>query len=213
MAINPNEDLENNHALAIGKSGSGKTWFIKNHPLVKKRGSRVVFWDPYESHDCHYSKSLTEFGRNFAGAIKSGKGFKIGLAVNPSIESFENFCRMVWVAADGNKKLIVVVEELADVSKPSKATEFWGQLTRVGRKYGLIVIPATQRPQEIDKTVFTQVSRVWVGLVSPYDHGYVEKSTGIEKGGLAKIKPETYHYFYVHGSDIQYGTPQKKVKL
>lgn len=213
MPINPNEDLENNHILAIGKSGSGKTFFIKNLDLIKKRGSRVVYWDPYESHDCHYSKSLGGFARVFLAAIKSGKGFKIGLSVNPTLESFEKFCQMVWVAADGKKQLIVVVEELADVSKPSKASEYWGQLTRVGRKYGLIVIPATQRPQEVDKTVFTQVSRVWVGLVSPYDHNYVEKSTGIEKGGLEKIKPESYHYYYCHGSDIQYGTPKKKVKF
>lgn len=213
MAINPNEELENNHLLAIGKTGSGKTFFLKNHPLVKKRGARVVVWDPYESHDCIYSKSLSAFGKNLSSALKSGKGFKIGLSVNPTTQAFEKFCQMVWVASNGKKPLVVIVEELADVAKAGKASPFWGQMVRIGRKFGLILLPATQRPQEVDKTVFTQVSRVWVGLVSPYDHAYVEKSTGIEKGALSKIKPNEYHHYLVHGNDIQHGTPRKKVKI
>ncbi|PHS23388.1 MAG: hypothetical protein COA83_09875 [Methylophaga sp.] len=213
VPINPNEDLENNHVLFIGKSGSGKTFAIKNHPLIKKRGARVVVWDPYESHDCHYSKTVANFGRSLSSAIKSKKGFKIGLAVNPTVEAFERFCRMVWIAADGSKKLIVVVEELGDVAATGKASPHWGKMVRVGRKYGVILFPATQRPNEVDKTVFTQVSRVWVGLVSNYDHAYVERSTGIPKGGLSKIEANSYHYYFVYGNDIKYGTPSKKVKM
>lgn len=213
MAINPNDELENQHCLAIGKTGSGKTHFLKHHPKVKKRGSRVAIWDPYQSHDCHYAATTANFGNNLAQALRSGKGFKLGLSVNPTLEAFEKFCQMLWIASDGKKPIVVIVEELADVAKAGRASQFWGQMVRVGRKYGLILLPATQRPQEVDKTVFTQVSRVWVGLVSPYDHAYVEKSTGIEKGGLSKIEPNSYHHYLVHGSDIQYGTPQKKVKL
>ena len=77
MPINPNEDLENNHMLYIGKSGSGKTYNLRQHPEVKKRGAQVIVWEPYESHDCHYAKSIPAFGRLLGQAVKCGKGFKI----------------------------------------------------------------------------------------------------------------------------------------
>lgn len=212
MPINPNESHQNRHTLAIGKSGSGKTYFLQNHPWVKP-AKRLIVWDPYESHKVNYAKSLKQFGLNLAGAIKSGKTFRLGLSVNPTLSNFEQFCCMVWAAADGNNEMIVMVEELADVAKAGKASPFWGKMVRIGRKYGLIVMPATQRPQEVDKTIFTQVSRIWVGLVSPYDQESVEKSTGLERGSLKGIKPESFEHYYIHGADIQRGGPGKKLKI
>lgn len=213
MPINPNENHKNRHTLAIGISGSGKTYFLQNHPWLKKSGVRLIIWDPYETHKVSYAKTFKQFGRNLAGAISSGRGFKIGLSVNPTLANFEQFCRMVWTAADGNKETFVIVEELADVAKSGKASPFWGQMVRIGRKFGLVLMPVTQRPQEVDKTIFTQISRVWVGLVSPYDHDYVEKSTGLGRGSLKTIKPESYQHFYVHGTEVQHGGPGKKLKI
>ena len=141
-----------------------------------------MVWDAYESHDVHYAKALPEFGKKLGAAVRANKGFKLGLSINPTIENFEMFCKMVWLAADGQKELIVVVEELGDVASAGKATQHWGQMVRVGRKYGLVLFAVTQRPQEIDKTVFTQVSRVWVGLVAAYDMNYVEKTQGLKRG-------------------------------
>lgn len=213
VAINPNEDLKNRHLLAIGMSGSGKTYFIRNHPEIKKRGVRLAVFDAYETHQVNYSKSMASFYRNFAEAVKSNKGFKVGLSVTPTVEAFEKFCQIIWAAADGNKELVVIVGELADVARTGKASQFWGQLVRVGRKYGIILFAETQRPQEIDKTVFTQAGRKWVGYLEPYDHNYVEKNVGLEKMSLSTIEVDTYHHFYKHGSNIQRGTPRKKVKI
>jgi DNA helicase HerA-like ATPase len=213
MAINPNEELENRHLIAMGMSGSGKTFFLRNHPDIKKTGARIAVFDAYETHKAHFSRSLKDFGRKLASGIRSGKGFRIGLSVEPTPENFEKFCEMVWLAADGNKELIVIVGELADVSKPGKASPAWGKIVRVGRKYGIVLMVETQRPQEIDKTVFTQTGRKWVGYLEPYDHNYVEKFVGLEKGSLAKIEPNSYKSFYKHGSTIQEGGPGKKLKI
>jgi hypothetical protein len=214
MAIRPNEDLENRHILVIGQSGSGKTYWLKAHPWTKGAYKRVIIWDPYESHKAHYAKSLPQFGRMLSGALKSKKGFRVGLSIHPDPAAFEQFCRMVWAAADGSKETYVIVEELGDVSKPGKAGQNWGQLIRVGRKYGLILMPVTQRPQEIDKTLFTQVSRVWCGLVSAYDRPYVERNLGLTRGALESIVPGSYKHVYVHGPSVQWGGPgSKKVKL
>ena len=214
MAINPNDDLKNRHTLVIGQSGSGKTYWLKRHKWLKgKRGKRVIIWDAYESHEAHYARSLSEFARMLAGAMRSGKGFRIGLAVHPTQAAFEQFCRMVWAALDGSKETFVLVEELGDVAKPGKASQNWGQLIRVGRKFGAILLPVTQRPQEIDKTLFTQVSRIWCGLVSAYDRTYVEKYLDLERGSLATIEPESYRFVYKHGHKVQWGGPRKPVTV
>ncbi len=213
MAINPNEDLKNQHLLAMGMSGSGKTYFIRNHPIIKRRGVRLVAFDAYETHDVNFSKSMAGFHKNFVDAVKSGKSFRLGLSVSPTVENFEKFCRLIWAAADGNKELVVIIGELADVASSGKASEFWGRLVRVGRKYGVILFAETQRPQEIDKTIFTQAGRKWVGYLEPYDHAYVEKNVGLEKMSLSTIEVDTYEHFYKHGSSIQRGTRNKKVKI
>jgi len=211
--INPNEALTNRHTIAIAMSGGGKTYFLTNHPLIKRRGVRLAVWDPYETHKVDYAKSVSGFVKKLAAGVKSKKGFRIGLAVNPTVKAFEAFCKALWVAADGNKELVVIVGELADVATAGKASENWGQMVRVGRKYGVVLFVETQRPQEIDKTIFTQTGRKWVGYLEPYDHAYVERNVGLEKGSLKTIEYESYHCFYKKGSDIQRGTPSKGVVI
>lgn len=212
MAINPNEDKKNRHTLVMGKSGSGKSYWLANHPWIKKRGVRLLVWDSYESHNVNYFRNRAEFARNVLAAVKSGKGFRLGLSVNPTVENFEWFCEVVWAALDGKKDTLIVIEELADVSSSGKPSNEFGRLIRVGRKYGAVLMPATQRPQDISKTLFTQVSRMWCGLVSSYDQPYVEKNMGLDKGVLQTIKPESYEFFYAHGHDIQQGGPKKRIK-
>lgn len=210
MAKNPKESRSNKHTLAMGISGAGKSYWLANHPWVKKSGVKMLVWDPYQSHDCHYIESRAKFAKEVSQALKSRRGFRLGLSVHPTPDNFEWFCRVVWASLDGSRETVVMVEELADVARPGKAGPNWGQLIRVGRKYGAVLLVATQRPQEIEKTLFTQVSRKWAGLVSPYDSTYVEKHLGLERGSLQGIEPESYKFAYVHGSNVQWGGPKMK---
>ena len=213
MAIRPNEERENKHILVLGKSGSGKTYWLKHLPMVKRRGVRLLVWDPYESHDCIYFHDRRQFAKHVAMAVKAGRGFRLGLSVHPTPEAFEWFCRIAWAALDGSKETVIIVEELGDVSRPGKAGQEWGRLVRVGRKFGAVLLPVSQRPQEIDKTLFTQVSRVWCGLVSAYDQPYVEKHLGLERGALGTIKPGSFEFVLTDGHHHQWGGPKKKITL
>lgn len=210
MASNPNESLTNRHALAIGKSGSGKTYWLKRHPDVRRAaGRRLLVWDPYQSHDCHYQEDKRAFARHVANAVKQGRGFRLGLSMQPSQDNFEFFCQCAWIALDGAKQTTVLIEEANDVTQPGKARAHWGQLIRVGRKFGAVIMVATQRPQEIDKTIFTQTDSQWVGLVSGYDRAYVEKYLDLERGLLNSIEPNSYRYVMKRGADIVWGGPKQ----
>ena len=211
MPINQNDDRPNLHTIVLGQSGSGKTYWLKHHPLVKKRGARVIVWDPYETHEVHYSKTRADFAREAAAALRSRKGFKLGLSVNPTEQGFEYFNRVAWTLADGRKTLVVVIEELADVTGSGKAKGTFSQLIRVGRKYGVVVMAATQRPQEIPKTLFTQVSRKWCGYVDPFDRTYCERHMGLDRGSLGTIAPGSYQFAYLRDGKHAWGGPRKKV--
>lgn len=56
--------------------------------------------------------------------------------------------------------LVFLVDELADYVGPSfrQAPASWLWLVRRGRKYGATVIAASQRPEEIDKTLFSMAN-------------------------------------------------------
>lgn len=213
MAKSPKEARENKHSLAMGISGAGKTYWLINHPWIKKRGVRLLVWDPYESHDVFFCRSRAQFARELKAAAASGRGYRLGLAVHPTPAAFEWFCRCAWAVLNGRRETVILVEELADVAKAGKAGPDWGRLIRVGRKYGAVIMAATQRPQEIEKTLFTQVSRMWAGLVSPYDQTYVERNLGLERGAMRGIEANSYRFAYVHGSSVQWGGPKmKKIK-
>jgi len=206
MPVNPNEKHKNQHVLAMGKSGSGKSYWMMSHPMVKS-AKRVVIWDPYQTHDVKYFSNLQAFAKEIRGSVQGKKSFRIGLSVNPNKENFEYFCRCVWALADGNFGTVVLVEELADVSRSGGASGTWGNIIRVGRKYGLIIMAATQRPQDIDKTLFTQVAKMWCGYISNYDQPYVERNMGVEPGVISKIKKESYCHVLSDGDQYEWGTP------
>lgn len=213
MAINKNESHENAHTVALGMSGSGKTHFLTNHPELKPKTATVIAFDAYETHNVPFTYSIQDFGQKLAQHVANGKPYRLGLSVEPTTENFEAFCSLVWLALDGNKVTNVIVGELADVSKPGKASPSWGQMVRVGRKFGLRLFVESQRPQEIDKTIFTQSPRKWVGYLEPFDHGYVEKYVGLPKGCLASIELGSYKCFYKKGTQVQQGGKGKKINV
>jgi len=206
MPVNSNEDHLNRHVLAMGKSGSGKSYWMMSHRLVKQ-SDRVIVWDPYQTHNVKYYSSLKEFARVIHSCIKKKQKLRIGLSVNPTKENFEFFCRCIWSLADGNVETVVLVEELADVSRSGGATGTWGNIIRVGRKYGLVIMAATQRPQDIDKTLFTQVAKMWCGYISNYDQPYVERNLGLKPRTLSQIKKESYHHVLSDGDQWEWGKP------
>ncbi|VTU20749.1 AAA-like domain protein [Variovorax sp. SRS16] len=137
-----------NLRLYCGATGSGKGVSLREY-LSGLKPSRLLVWDP-----------LGEYGDLVSGAtsrladvakLAAGKSFRVAFYPGPDVgtykEKFAMFCRIAFAA--GN--LVMLVEELADVTSPTYAPMAWKQCTKKGRHAGLQIIAATQRPADIDK--------------------------------------------------------------
>lgn len=82
-------------------------------------------------------------------------------------EHFEIFCRLAWVWIKAKKKRVLVVEELADMTNPGKAPQWWGEILRKGRDpHQALVIGLTQRASESDSTIAGNCTVIHAGYQS-----------------------------------------------
>jgi len=132
----------------IGATGSGKGVSIRAH-LKAERPARLVIWDPLGE----YREFVRTTTPDLAAVAKALKAERFAVAYWPGAdptqfaERFDLFCRMVFAAG----RCTVLVEELADVTTPSRAPLPWRRMNTQGRHQGLRIIAASQRPAQVDK--------------------------------------------------------------
>lgn len=154
--------LANNNIMIVGASGSGKSSFLRQEVDFKQ--SRIIAWDPEEDYKLPRVRDLKTF---IALCKKAGFGkIRVALTVTPTMENFEQFAAFAFAIAHCKAPMTVIADEIADVTRVSKASPQWGQLCRKGRKYGIRLMAITQRPQEADKTIFNQTRLKWCGALS-----------------------------------------------
>ena len=202
MAINPNTAHPNSHCMVSAASGGGKSQLIGQKLLPKGAGHRVLLWDPDEDYKANRFFDRAAYARAVRQALASGKGFRLAFSGNPTVTNFAWWCRVVWTALDGNKPIVVVIEELADVSPSAgKAIDEFGELLRKGRKYGARLIMATQRGTEVPKTAWTQVAHRYIGQQEMSDRQRMAKEAGISAEGLASLEALQFFYKKAGASD------------
>ncbi len=162
MTRRQDTSLPNNHHLVISTSGGGKSTWLKARPEIK-RARRLLAWDPDEEYNLPHYRSAPEF---LAAVKAAGSGpIRAALSVDPTREAFEWWAGVVFAVASSDRPSVALAEEIADVTTVSKASKRWGMLCRRGRKYGVTIYAVTQRPEECDKTIYSQAAYKWVGFI------------------------------------------------
>lgn len=175
--------------VLAGKSRSGKSAYAAKEV---KSEQRIIAWDPEEQW-CNLSGwKRVDNQRDFSAAlVKAGRG-KLRIAyvhtAGDMKEDFNLWSQKVFKFLDLTGPLAVIPEELADVSTPGKAPEWWGQLIRKGLKRGLTVYPISQRWAEADKTAFNNISEIVCFSMMPMDVDYMAKRTGLDPEELKALK-------------------------
>ncbi|MBL4815064.1 MAG: hypothetical protein JKY74_06230 [Shewanella sp.] len=88
----------------------------------------------------------------------------------------------------------LLAEETADVTTPSKAPYWWGQLIRKGRARSLApIFTLTQRPAELDKTALGNASMIRCGrLTRSQDRKTMAAEMDINPKELSALVPLEY---------------------
>ncbi len=201
MAHQPDTSLPNRHRLVLGASGAGKSQLIRE--LVPARGVRLLGWDTDDDHDGHHFDTRAGYARAVARGIASGKPFRLLWNGDNSIKTFEWWCDLVFIALDGRYPTEILIEELADVSvSAGRASPNFGQLVRRARKYNGRLTMASQRGTEISKTVYTQVSEIWIGRQETTDVPRMARLAAVTEARLEAVAP--LHYIRKRGPEITF---------
>lgn len=172
--------------VVTGSPGSGKTLYTMR---ATARASRLIAWDSHLEWSGRGAASIGSIGE-LVRACRTREPAQLAYIGPADRETFDRFCRVAlcWLKL---AICTIVVEELADVSPPGKAPAAWGELVRWSRKLGGTIYALTQRPQESDKTIFGNASRIVCH--APGDEGdaaYMAKRLGVELALVTALKRE-----------------------
>ncbi|MBY5920411.1 hypothetical protein [Ferrimonas balearica] len=180
MAINPNNTLPARHVFYTATTGGGKSMAVQYAGFVPRVPCLAIF-DPYGDYlyktgskrdngfggkrVYHYS-TRRGFARAFRQAWGTRKCFRIAYKPpKPNRAEMLWFCELMWAAADGDRRLDVVIEEVAKwVESTAKEQSILGECMTGGRKFGLVMHTVAQRPTEVPKTITSQSPYKIVGM-------------------------------------------------
>jgi len=187
-------------AFFCGAPGSGKSHEAKVR-LSAERAERLIVIDPdgeYEGFGAlHESLSALLPG---LGWPSFHVRFKPSFVRATAERQFDLLCQLVRWLVDpqpGQARPALVapvtfaVDELADFVGPSfrDAPESWQWIIRRGRKYGVTLYALSQRPAQIDKTLFSLASELRSGrLNDANDQRTVAAALGVAPDVIAGLQ-------------------------
>ena len=166
--------------FACGAPESGKSYRI-HQALEERSPDRLVLIDPDGEYDRwgYLHTDPRDVGRALCYATYRTR-FKPSAARAVAEQQFDFICRLVRWQTDPQPgqaaparvgPVCLVVDELADLVGPSfrETPDSWQWVIKRGRKYGVSVLAASQRPEQIDKTIFSLCSCIRVGRLNDAD--------------------------------------------
>lgn len=190
------------HWLVVGQTGAGKTFWAKNWWLPRFRRQIVVDTEEMEFPDDVWKPvSIDHAGR----LAKSDRPFRVRVAMDVGESGRTQYSHLSDVLLKGGKDCVVWVDEYADFMQNSVTTEQGLALTRKARKRGITLAFATQRPQVIDKTAYTQCQHhVWFGM-DPADIDYWHTRAPYLIPLAPKIPIGSHRWIYHHAAEAPNG--------
>lgn len=170
-AGSPRVELDARIFLALGATGTGKSATLKLELAAIAAAPRRpwgILVDPDNEYGAHVAALSADLNTITSISLKPGTGagwfrFVPSDDRKLAIRQFSYLCGLAWIWSTRLKReTLLLVDELSDFTAANDAPAAWRRLVRRGRKQGISVLAASQRPAEIDKTIFSNASRIRV---------------------------------------------------
>lgn len=146
----------------IGGTGTGKTHWMRQE-LARRAPARLLVWDP--------EGDLADLGQHVPAGqlgqlVQLTAADRYRVVYSPPFgrklaeRAFNTFCRLAFKRADEGRAPLLLVDELSTVVHAGSAPEYWTACVSRGRKRGMIIMAASQRPARIDKDFWSQATRI-----------------------------------------------------
>lgn len=152
-----------NITAVMGATGTGKTSKVIAE-IKRDKPARLLVWDAKGEFANegfgHPVYSMSELVRLMDSAKDGRKRFKLcyqprgnGTAKK---KQFDIFCQAAFKA----RNMVVICEELSEVTTPTHAPYGWELVSSQGRAKGLQIYGLSQNPAQIDKAFFGNCTRI-----------------------------------------------------
>lgn len=174
--------------FACGRPGSGKSHYIKQ-AIAADRAPRLMVFDPEGEYNAlaHPVEQLRDLIR-LVDCQRFAVSFVPSALPELATDQFDVFCRIAFDLAQAGRPLTLAVDELQQVTQPNRAPPYWAACIRRGRKYGMSIYAAAQRPAEIDKTIYSNATEIRTGaLAFPDDQTTIARAIGIDPAEVGRL--------------------------
>ncbi|WP_137940248.1 hypothetical protein [Chitinivorax sp. B] len=203
MAISRNNKAEI-HA-AIGASGSGKTTWVMSE-LQRLKPKRLMIWDTKgEFAREGYAQPVTRL-QDVVSLVTGQKAFKVAFQPWGDDKRMHALFDIFCMAAFQAKNLVLVAEELSDVTLPSRAVAGWRRCTSQGRSEGITIYGLTQRPASVDKHFFGNCSTIRCGRLNyAQDVAVMANALRVEKLKIEAIRSHQWIRRDLFSGKLEFG--------
>ena len=195
----------------IGKTGSGKTFFIKNllftsviFPIL------IIDTKADQSFDEFYNFNYTEFVDNYIDAINKLQVYPVVVyRPNPhellNIELIDSVLRFIY---DYVRGCIVVIDEAYSLHKSTFIQEGYFSLLTRGRSRDITVVSGAQRPKMLSRFILSECNEFYIFKLNDYEDRQRLYDL-IPHEEIINTITEDYHFFYynVETDELKYMSP------
>ena len=184
------------HVIALGKTGSGKTYLIKNAILRQSRRVLVVDSENMEFSEYALAKGAPErIVKAIPPPNKQNYRWRISPSTNNIDEYINTLCKS-FIEAPDTQDSMIVFEEISDYSDAHYIPEYMRGLIRKARKRNITVIATSQRSAGINKWLWDNTSHKFMFYTDEDDIIRMSRLSPFTSSFLSDIKYNTHDYVY-----------------
>lgn len=183
--------------LICGATGSGKTYLARK--LLQ--GVRwVIIVDPKHTFSWKLGAEYDDVYESFAELRAEWTGPAPAI-YRPTMDELDDFLGAFWRWAWDMKRVLVYVDEVTEITKPTIPARGLRKALKLGREHGLSVWMSTQRPAQIPVAILSEADQFFVGtLRMKQDRERMAEITG-EPEFMDRLAEHEFRYYDTHRPD------------